>query len=61
MIVPGLSIASASPAASTLPPGVSLVEVQQVFCFKKEKKCPVCEFLTESQPKQATRDTLVKR
>lgn len=51
--MPGFSVALAGLAASTLPPDVLLDEIQQVFCFKKGKNCPVHEFLTECQPKQA--------
>lgn len=51
--MPGFTVALACLAASTLPPGVLRDEIQQVFCFKKGKKCPVLEYLIECQPKQA--------
>ena len=51
--MPDFSVALPCLAVSTVPPGVLLDEIKQVFCFKKGKKCPVHEFLIECQPKQA--------
>lgn len=50
--MPGFSVTLTGLAASTLPPDVLLDEIQQVFCFKKGKNCPVHEFLIECQAKQ---------